>query len=82
MVDDLLTANGLPEPCLTQRFFWAMTEGMAASALLGVGKYIGKADGDLRALRAASICVGLPYTFIICFMCLALYFALQYELKE
>jgi len=79
MVDDMVTANGLSEPCLSQRFFWAMTEGAAASALMSVGKYIGQEDGGLRALRSASICVGLPYTFIICFMCVALYRALQYE---
>merc|ERR1712151_927806 len=29
-----------------------------------------------------SICVGLPYTFFICFMCLALWRALQYETKD
>jgi hypothetical protein len=79
MVDDMVTANGLPEPCLSQRLFWALTEGAAATALLSVGKYVGKADGGLKALRSASICVGLPYTFLICFMCVALYRALQYE---
>jgi len=82
MVDDMVTANGLPEPCLSQRLFWALTEGAAASALLSVGKYVGKADGGLKALRSASICVGLPYTFIVCFMCVALYRALQFESGE
>jgi len=79
MVDDMITANGLPEPCLSQRLFWALTEGAAATALLSVGKYVGTADGGLKALRSASICVGLPYTFLICFMCVSLYRALQYE---
>mmetsp|Transcript_75357 Transcript_75357/g.117810 ORF Transcript_75357/g.117810 Transcript_75357/m.117810 type:complete len:1042 (-) Transcript_75357:339-3464(-) len=79
MVDDMVTANGLPEPCLSQRLFWALTEGAAATALLSVGRYVGKPDGGLKALRSASICVGLPYTFIVCFMCVALYRALQYE---
>jgi choline-glycine betaine transporter len=82
MVDDMVTANGLPEPCLSQRLFWALTEGAAASALLSVGKYVGKPDGGLKALRSASICVGLPYTFLICFMCVALYRALQYEMGD
>jgi len=82
MVDDMVTANGLTEPCLVQRLFWALTEGAAATALLSVGKYVGKADGGLKALRAASICVGLPYTFLVCFMCIALYRALQYETGE
>jgi choline-glycine betaine transporter len=79
MVDDMITANGLPEPCLSQRLFWALTEGAAATALLSIGKYVGQADGGLKALRSASICVGLPYTFLICFMCVSLYRALQYE---
>merc|ERR1712151_1263495 len=33
-------------------------------------------------MGAVSICVGLPYTFFICFMCLALWRALQYESKD
>jgi len=82
MVDDMITANGYPEPCLTQRLFWALTEGAAAAALLSIGKYVGTADGGLKALRSASICVGLPYTFLICFMCVALYRALQYEVGD
>jgi choline-glycine betaine transporter len=82
MVDDMVTANGLTEPCLIQRLYWALTEGAAAAALLSVGKYVGKADGGLKALRAASIVVGLPYTFLVCFMCIALYRALQYETGE
>jgi hypothetical protein len=82
MVDDMVTANGLPEPCLAQRLFWALTEGLAATALLSVGKYVGKPDGGLKALRSASICVGLPYTFLICFMCVALYRALQLEMGD
>jgi hypothetical protein len=82
MVDDMITANGFPEPCLTQRLFWALTEGAAATALLSIGKYVGQADGGLKALRSASICVGLPYTFLICFMCVSLYRALQYEVGD
>jgi len=56
-----------------------MTEGLAATVLLRTGIYSGSADGGLKALRAISICVGLPYTFLICFMCLALWRGLQYE---
>merc|ERR1712019_230737 len=72
MVDDMISANGLPEPPLPQRFFWAMTEGAAATVLLRSGIYTGTADGGLKALRAISIC----------FMCLALWRALQYETKD
>merc|ERR1712190_179347 len=82
MVDDMISANGLPEPPLPQRLFWALTEGAAATVLLRSGIYTGTAGGGLKALRAVSICVGLPYTFFICFMCLALWRALQYETKD
>jgi len=59
-----------------------MTEGAAATWLLKTGIYTGKPDGGLKALRAVSICVGLPYTFLICFMCLSLWRACQYEYKD
>jgi hypothetical protein len=78
----MICANGMPEPCLIQRFLWAMTEGSSAHALLSVGKYVGSVDGGLRALRAASICIGLPYTFIVCAMCLATLRSFQFEFKE
>merc|ERR1712167_125944 len=78
----MLTANGLPEPPLPQRFFWAMTEGLAATALLYCGRYLGDEDGGLKALRALSICVGLPYTFLICLMTVSMLRAFQYECKE
>jgi hypothetical protein len=79
LVDDMICANGLPEPSLIQRFVWAMTEGASAMALLSVGKYVGTVDGGLKALRACSICIGLPYTFLICLMCVSLWRALKYE---
>merc|ERR1719399_1430437 len=49
MVDDMVTANGLPEPCLSQRLFWAMTEGGAASVLLAAGHLTGKQGNALKA---------------------------------
>jgi hypothetical protein len=82
MVDDMVTANGLPEPPLAQRLFWAMTEGAAATGLMVSGRYVGNNNATLKALQYMSICVGLPYTFLICFMCLALWRALQYEGKD
>jgi choline-glycine betaine transporter len=81
-VDDMVTANGIPEPPLVQRFFWAFTEGAAATALLYTGRFLGKADDALKTLRSLSLCVGLPYTFLICFMCLALWRAVQYEMED
>jgi len=82
MVDDMVTANGIPEPPLAQRFFWAMTEGAAATGLIYSSRFTGSNTAVLHALQYMSICVGLPYTFLICFMCLALWRALQYEAKD
>lgn len=68
---------------MVQRVYWAFTEGAAATALLYQGRLNYDApDAGLRALQSASICVGLPYTFLICFMCVSLWRALQYERGE
>jgi choline-glycine betaine transporter len=82
MVDDMICANGILEPNLIQRLLWASTECAAACALMNTGKYVGTVDGALIALRAISIVVGIPYTFICIVMTLCLYRALQYELRE
>jgi len=70
LVVDILAANGEEEPPVPQRIFWAFTEGATAIALLYSGKnvlgpYGDPGEGGLRALQAASIIMGLPYTFIL-----------------
>lgn len=65
-----------------QRVYWAMTEGLSATALLYSGRFIGNSKGGLQALQKMSICVGLPYTFLICVMTVSMLRALQYEVKE
>jgi len=72
LVIDCLTANGNPHPPLPQRVFWALTEGAAASALLIAG---GKEA--VTAVQTASILAGLPYTFILCLLCPALWTVLR-----
>ena len=47
-------------------------EGATASALLTAGGTKG-----LAALQTAGICSGLPYTFLICVMCVALWRAVK-----
>jgi len=74
LVIDCLTANGNPHPPILQRIFWAVTEGAAASALLFAG---GKEA--VGAVQTASILSGLPYTFILCFLCPALWDVLKQE---
>ena len=51
-----------------QRVFWALTEGATATALLTAG---GK-DG-LVALQAAGMLSGLPFTFLLCLICVAIW---------
>lgn len=74
LVIDCLSANGDPDPPVPQRVFWALTEGATATALL----YVGGTDA-LQALQAVSIAAGLPYTILLCFMCVALWRAVKME---
>ena len=65
---DMLGSNGDMDPPTLQRIFWALTEGAAATALLVAG-----GDEALNALQTVSIVCGLPYTIIVCFLCVALW---------
>ncbi|CAK0803471.1 unnamed protein product [Prorocentrum cordatum] len=64
-VVDMLASNGHPDPPMFQRVFWSFTEGATAIALLYSGINHPNADASLRALQAASIIAGLPYTFVM-----------------
>jgi choline-glycine betaine transporter len=64
-VVDMLTANGDPDPPAVQRVFWSFTEGICAMALLYAGKNSAGGEGALKALQAASIVMGLPFTFVL-----------------
>jgi choline/carnitine/betaine transport len=77
LVIDILAANGVQDPPMLQRVFWALSEGAAACALL----YAGGNDA-LRALQTASIVAGLPYTFVLFWMTQALYIVVKEESKE
>lgn len=67
-VVDILAANGTPDPPVTQKVFWAFTEGAAAAALLASA-----GDDDpkaaINAVKALPIILGLPYTFLLFWMC-------------
>lgn len=76
-VDDIISANGLPNPPLFQKFFWAFTEGAVATGLLTAG-----GNNSLRALQAVSICAGLPYTFALCFLCTSIHRGLKIDQHE
>jgi choline-glycine betaine transporter len=74
LVIDILSANGVDEPPTIQRIFWALTEGVTASALLIAGE-----KKALDALSTVSICAGLPYTVLLCFTCISTWRALKMD---
>ena len=74
LVIDCLSANGDPDPPILQRIFWALTEGATATALLFAG-----GSEALTALQTVSIAAGVPYTILLCFMCIALWRAVHFE---
>ena len=76
-VDDIVSANGLANPPLIQKVFWAFTEGAVATALVKTG-----GDDALGALQAVSICAGLPYTFALMFMCTSVWRGLKIDQEE
>lgn len=71
MVIDIIASGGNPNPPVGTRLFWAITEGVVASALL--------LAGGLIALQAASIAVALPFTIILILACVSLMKALREE---
>ncbi len=72
LVVDSLTSGGKLESPVTQRVFWAVTEGVVAAVLL--------LGGGLQALQTASIATGLPFAIILLVMCYSLYRGLNQEL--
>jgi len=83
LVDSMLASNGVNEPTHLVRLFWSLTEGISAIALLYTGRFMAhRPNAALKTLQAVSIAVGLPFTFIMCLLCLSTYRAFQYELGE
>eukprot|EP01046_Picozoa_sp_COSAG06_P007501 COSAG06_NODE_367_length_16758_cov_27.111651_7_plen_925_part_00 len=74
LVIDILAANGVEEPPVVQRIFWACMEGLTATALLIAG-----GSSALNALSTVSIVAGLPYTMLLCFICASTWRALQMD---
>jgi choline/glycine/proline betaine transport protein len=71
MVIDIITSGGNQDPPVWQRIFWAVTEGVVASALL--------LGGGLKALQTASIASALPFTFVMLVVCYGLLKGLRME---
>ena len=75
-VDDIIAANGLENPPVLQKIWWAITQGAAAQALLSAS------SAGLSTIQAVSICAALPYTFALNFMCTALIRACNAAIEE
>ena len=71
LVVDSLTAGGKLDSPISQRVFWAVTEGVVAAVLL--------LGGGLQALQTASITTGLPFAMVLLVMCYSLYQGLKQE---
>ena len=79
-VIDIIAANGMEDPPIPQRVFWAFTEGAAAIALIvGAG---GDPDRSLDSLQAVSVVAGLPFTIVLMYMVHALWIAVKEECGE
>ena len=77
LVTDSLASNGIQYTPVGQRVFWALTQGACATGLLTAG-----GEEALRALQAASVAAGLPFTFVLCFFYIALWRAFCLESRD
>ncbi|WP_417247826.1 BCCT family transporter [Celeribacter sp.] len=71
LVIDTITAGGKVDAPVPQRVFWCTFEGLVAIALL--------LGGGLGALQAMVISTGLPFTFVLLIMCVAIIMGLRQE---
>lgn len=69
LVVDNLTSGGDENAPVWQRVFWALAEGVVASALL--------LAGGLKALQTASIASAMPFLIVMILMCIGLFKALK-----
>ena len=72
LVIDIITAGGRTDPPVSQRIFWAVSEGVVAAVLL--------LGGGLGALQTASVTTGLPFAIIVCLLAVGLQRAFAREM--
>jgi choline-glycine betaine transporter len=76
LIVDTIAANGRTEAHPFQRILWSFTEGAVAIGLMVAG-----GSDSTGALQAISVVMGLPYTIVLCFMCVSLNIACAQEDK-
>jgi len=76
LVIDSITSGGKTDAPVTQRVFWATTQGVIAAVLLSLG-----GSAALDALQAGAVSTGLPFTFVLLAMCVSLWLGLRHERK-
>ena len=73
LVLDTITAGGKMDAPVRQRIFWCVSVGLVAIALL--------LGGGIASLQALTICVALPFCFVLLLLCVSLYQGLREELN-
>jgi len=63
-VIDMMAANGIENPPVTQKIFWALTEGAAACALLLSGSASGT-TASIDAVKNVPIVLGMPLSILL-----------------
>ena len=78
-VVDMIAHGGNPNPPLTSRVFWAVTQGAIAAALLWVGARQGALTDGLSALQTMAILVAAPFSVVMVLTSVATIKALHQE---
>jgi choline/glycine/proline betaine transport protein len=73
LVDDMVTSGGHPHPPVSQRLFWALSEGAVAATLLLVG--------GLAAIQQAAITMALPMSVLLIAACYGMYRAMTTDVE-
>lgn len=71
LVLDTITAGGKMNAPVRQRIFWCVSVGLVAIALL--------LGGGIASLQALTICVALPFCFVLLLLCVSLFRGLRQE---
>jgi len=74
LVDDMVTSGGHPHPPVSQRLFWAISEGAVAATLLIVG--------GLAAIQQAAITMALPMTLLLAAACYGMVRAFSRDVRH